>query len=94
MKVNDPNVIVGSSALASIKISDNKEIIITLKNNSTLTFKPQVVNNKVEGYEMIYLTGKENKQIAKLKEKINSLQLQIAEITEGNQNDNTYDDVE
>ena len=40
---------------------------------------------------MVYLTGKENKQIAKIKEKIQLLQSQITEITDGNQNDGSYD---
>jgi hypothetical protein len=94
MLVNDPNVIVGSSGLASVEISDDKKIVITLKNNSTLTFIPKVIDGKVVDYEMVYLTGKENKQIAKIKEKILSLQSQIADITDGNQNDSTSDNVE
>lgn len=94
MLVNDPNVIVGSYGLASVEISDDKKIVITLKNNSTLTFIPKVIDGKVVDYEMVYLTGKENKQIAKIKEKILSLQSQIADITDGNQNDSTSDNVE
>lgn len=94
MIVNDPNVIVGNSGLASVEISNDKSITITLKNNSTLTFKPKVADNKVVDYEMVYLTGKENKQIAKLKEKIGSLQSQIEKITDGSQNDDINDNIE
>lgn len=43
---------------------------------------------------MVYLTGKENKQIAKLKEKIGSLQSQIEKITDGSQNDDINDNIE
>lgn len=91
MIVNDPNVIVGSSGLASVEILDNKQVNITLKNGSTLTLTPKVQENKVVDYEMVYLTGKENKQIAKIKEKIAQLQSQITNIEDGNQGDGAED---
>jgi hypothetical protein len=91
MIVNDPNVIVGSSGLASVEVTDDKKVVITLKNNSTLTLVPKVADGKVEDYEMVYLTGKENKQIAKIKEKILSLQSQITDIKDGNQDVNQDD---
>lgn len=91
MIVNDPNVIVGSSGLASVEVTDDKKVVITLKNNSTLTLVPKVADGKVEDYEMVYLTGKENKQIAKIKAKILSLQSQITDIKDGNQNDGSCD---
>ena len=94
MIVNDPGVIIGSSGLASVEVLDDKRIVITLKNNSTLTFIPKVMDSKVVDYEMVYLTGKENRQIAKIKEKILSLQSQITEITDGNQNDDTCDNID
>jgi len=92
MLVNDPNVIVGSSGLASVKISDDKKIIITLKNGSTLIFTPKVQEDEVMNYEMLYLTGKENKQIARIKEKIASLQLQIIDIKDKDEGKNKDED--
>lgn len=86
MIVNDPNIIVGSSGLSSVEVTADKHVVITLKNSSTLALVPKVVDGKVEDYEMVYLTGKENKQIAKIKEKIQSLQSQITDIKDGNQN--------
>lgn len=94
MIVNDPNIIVGSSGLSSVEVTADKHVVITLKNNSTLTLVPKVADGKVEDYEMIYLTGKENKQIAKIKEKIQLLQSQITEITDGNQNDDTCNNID
>jgi len=50
-------------------------------------------NRKVK-WGRLHLTGKENKQIAKIKEKIQLLQSQIIEITDGNQNDDTCDNID
>ena len=41
------------------------------------------MDSKVVDYEMVYLTGKENRQVAKIKEKILSLQLQIEKLQTG-----------
>lgn len=86
MIVNDPNVIVGSSGLAAVDIIDQQQIKITLKNGTTLTLTPKVEEDRVVDYEMVYLTGRENKQIAKMKEKIAQLQNQIATIKDGEEN--------
>ena len=94
MIVNDPNVIVGSSGLAAVDIIDQQQIKITLKNGTTLTLTPKVEEDRVVDYEMVYLTGRENKQIAKMKEKIAQLQNQIATIKDGEENndeDNVLD---
>lgn len=59
---------------------------VILKNGTTLTLTPKVEEDKVVDYEMVYLTGRENKQIAKMKEKIAQLQNQIATIKDGEEN--------
>jgi len=59
-----------------------------------LTLTPKVEEDRVVDYEMVYLTGRENKQIAKMKEKIAQLQNQIATIKDGEENndeDNVLD---
>ena len=60
MIVNDPNIIVGSSGLSSVEVTADKHVVITLKNNSTLTLVPKVVDGKVEDYEMVYLRLSKN----------------------------------
>lgn len=67
---------------------------VILKNGTTLTLTPKVEEDRVVDYEMVYLTGRENKQIAKMKEKIAQLQNQIATIKDGegnNDEDNVLD---
>lgn len=82
MIINDANEFVKQkSGLASIEILDDKSIKLALKNSSTLTFVPIVEDGKVVDYKMVYLTGKENKQIAKLQEKIKKLESDIHKIT-------------
>ncbi|MFW6024879.1 MAG: hypothetical protein ACOCRX_00910 [Candidatus Woesearchaeota archaeon] len=80
MKVDSTDVILQSSGLANVKINENKEVVITLKNKATLTLKPEVVENEVKGYGMIYLTGKENKKIQRLKAKMEEAKEEIAAI--------------
>jgi len=60
MIVNDPNIIVGSSGLSSVEVTADKHVVITLKNNSTLTLVPKVADGKVEDYEMVYLRLSKN----------------------------------
>lgn len=67
---------------------------VILKNGTTLTLTPKVEEDRVVDYEMVYLTGREYKQIAKMKEKIAQLQNQIATIKDGEENndeDNVLD---
>lgn len=61
---------------------------VILKNGTTLTLIPKVEEDKVVDYEMVYLIGRENKQTAKMKEKIAQLQNQIATIKDGEENNN------
>lgn len=80
MIVSDPNVIVGGSSLSNIEILEDHTIKLTVRNGATLTLAPKVEDGKVTGYEMVYLTGKENRQIVRMQEKIAQLQSEIQNI--------------
>lgn len=87
MKVTDPNIIIQGSGLSNVEVLNNKEIKLTLKNKSTLTFTPVVKDGEFVGYEMEYLTGQENKKIEKMQEKIRKLQEEIQSVKESSGDD-------
>lgn len=70
---------------------EGAKIKISLKNGSTLALTPKVEEGEVSDYYMEYLTGKENKKILKLKEKMKELESQINGIkynsTEGSEDE-------
>lgn len=83
MIIKHPNQFIEKekSGLASIEVHSNNHICITLKNGATLTVKPCLHKDENEetvlSYEYIYLTGKENRKIARMKDKIDGLKSEI-----------------
>ena len=82
MKTTNPNIIAEqSSGLLSVT-EGNGEIVIQLKNSSTLTIKP-IVNEENISFDYTFLNGKEQKSIDKRLEKIAKINEEIAQILNG-----------
>lgn len=90
------------SGLKDVKITKS-DIIIELKNGSTLTISPVISDDGVtpvvcdDGsviYEMDLMTGRENKVIQRKIEKINALMKEIQDVKNGAESESASDDDE
>lgn len=79
MKITDITVL-NNTSISSIEIVDSL-IKISLKNGTTLILTPEIEDEKIN-YKLDYLTGKENKQIEKIQNKIQELKLEVERIKE------------
>lgn len=80
MLVADPSIIVQSSGLKSLEVLPDGQVVIELKNRCKLTLRPIIEDGTFKNYEMIYLSGRESRQIEKKYEQMAKLEEQIREL--------------
>lgn len=89
MLVIDPNIIAEqSSGLASVTSKSNNEVVIQLKNSSTLTINSFINDDGEIEMSFNFLNGKMQKTIDKKQELVKKLQNEINEIL----NESIHDD--